>query len=152
LLSGDSQKWLSLLFSYRQNDVFLFWLSVKRIEFFGSRKMSWSKRDKWGLAGFITVVILVILFFFVVITKMVGCMNTFEDGIKTDLAKLEVYNARFAAVGETIEVDGKKMVILKKYMWSQDRRYQVRLADGSITDVMGSEIIDVKPIEEPPPE
>ena len=45
--------------------------------------------------------------------------------------------------------DGKKIMILKKLFWKTERTYEVRLEDGTITQVMGSEIKDKKPINDP---
>lgn len=56
--------------------------------------------------------------------------------------------ARFPKSGDMIELNGEKIVILKKYVWSRHIRYEVRLPNGEITEVMGSEIIDKKPIGE----
>lgn len=58
--------------------------------------------------------------------------------------------ARYPNSGDRIELNGKEIVILKRYFWSTERRYEVRLPNGEITDVLGSEIIDKKPIVSDP--
>lgn len=77
-----------------------------------------------------------------------GCLV--ESNLKEDIrsAQKAIYNARFPNTGDRIELDGKEIVILKRYFWSTERRYEVRLPNGEITDVLGSEIIDKKPIGE----
>jgi hypothetical protein len=75
-----------------------------------------------------------------------GCL--IEESRKEAIREAQVaaYEARFPNNGDKIELDGKEVVIIKKYFFGP-RKYQVRLPDGRMTDVVGSEIIDKKPIE-----
>lgn len=66
------------------------------------------------------------------------------------VAQKRVYKARFPKTGDTIRLSGVEIVILKKYVWARERRYEVRLPNGSTTDILGSEIIDKKPIKPVP--
>jgi hypothetical protein len=65
-------------------------------------------------------------------------------------AKREVLNARFPKVGDTIELNGKEVVIMKEYFWCQSRTFRVRLPNGELTDILRKETIDIKPIRKIP--
>ncbi len=93
--------------------------------------------------------------FVVVITIIVLAGLRFNSWIKEQgrirdiqIARRVKENARYPDTGDRIDLDGKEIIILKRYFWSTERRYEVRLPNGEITDVLGSEIIDKKPIGE----
>lgn len=98
--------------------------------------------------------ILLLIVFVVISFRVFTYLFIDEDGwvktkVKASAARTErilKQRARFPKPGDTVELDGVNIVILKVYFWSNIRRYEVRLPDGSITDVLGSEIIDKKPI------
>lgn len=79
-----------------------------------------------------------------------GCLEEWHDETEARQVRRDAYYARFPKSGDRIELDGVEIVILKKYFWARHIRYEVRLPNGEITEVMGSEIIDKKPIEPVP--
>jgi len=84
----------------------------------------------------------------VVITAIAGIKGCVEECSREDArkeARKEAYEARFPKLGDKIELNGKEVVIIKLYFFGP-RKYQVRLSDGRMTDVVGSELIDKKPI------
>jgi hypothetical protein len=110
------------------------------------------KIDYWGLIKFLIVVAIISSFIWAVFICETGwhktTMRTADARNKAYAIKNDIYEARFPKTGDTIILNGKKIVILKSYIWSRERRYEVRQEDGTITDVMGSEIIDIKPIKQ----
>lgn len=54
----------------------------------------------------------------------------------------KIYNDRFPKAGDMVELNGQKITILKLYVWARRRTYRARMPNGTITDVVGSELID----------
>lgn len=91
----------------------------------------------------ITMAVLVFIVF--------GIGSCFKEEVayhKDQRVQKKIYDARFPKVGDRIDLNGEEIVILKEYIWSRKRRFEVRYQNGSISDVMGIEIIDKKPIKE----
>lgn len=80
----------------------------------------------------------VILF---IVMLFVGAFS-FTSCSTKEVQKVRVENARYPKAGDRIELNGQEVVILKKFVFRVERTYKVRLPNGDITEVMGSEIID----------
>ena len=101
-----------------------------------------------------------ILFFGVIaagsLGVVAGCqkVNAWNERTKLEseqrAAARAKYNARLPKVGDMVELNGKKIVILKEYFWSKKRTFRVRMLDGTITDVIDKELLDKEILNKSP--
>lgn len=91
----------------------------------------------------IGIVIICLLFLFQVGSCTCNCVRKSNERYRLRSAEIE---SHYPKRGEKVLLDGKEIVILKRLFWKTERTYQVRMSDGTITQVIGSEIKDKKPI------
>jgi len=97
-----------------------------------------TKEKKSDIKQYLSMALFIVLVFGGAI-GFVSCCNE-------ETQRINRYTARFPKRGDKIELNGKEIVVLKKLVWRTERTYRIRLPNGQITEVMGSEIIDKKPI------
>lgn len=113
-----------------------------------------TKQKKKDVAISIGIAVICLLFIFQIGSCSCSCLkkqaakNTVKAKARAE-ARAEI-ESHYPKRGEAVELDGKKIVILKKLYWKTERTYQVRMMDGTITNVMGSEIKDKPIIKEDP--
>jgi hypothetical protein len=111
------------------------------------------KQTKKDLLGLLAFVIIIIVICAIVICGIIKINSVFtEMGRKEEIrhAAYRKEEARFPDIGDTVELNGQKIIILKKYFWASNRTYRVRMPDGNLTDVMGSELIDKEVLSNSP--
>lgn len=113
-----------------------------------------TKQKKKDIAISIGIATICVLFIFQIGSCTCSCGKR-EVAKQTAKAKVRAavkaeIESHYPKRGEAVELNGEKIVILKKLYWKTERTYQVRMMDGTITNVMGSEIKDKPIIKEDP--
>jgi hypothetical protein len=109
-----------------------------------------TKQNRKTLITVIIVAVLVILAGYGGCCKILSIRRNMAAAEQARAVARAALEARYPKPGDKVEIDGKKVTIVKQYTLTLERRYQIRMENGTLTDVAGAELLDKKPIKDKP--